>query len=472
MRVAFVHHHFRPGGVTRVISEQASALRGYAAALLVTGEPPMEPVSFPYVVVPSLAYDRDRHDGKGAAEIAGEVLKSVRSVWKDGADLLHFHNPTLGKNVNLISVIKALIDRKQNLLLQIHDFAEDGRPGGYTGEEYPSDCHYAVINRRDHRLLLDAGLTAQGLHYLPNSVRPLGGAESDREERDLVLYPVRAIRRKNIGEAVLLSLFLEKGKKIGITLEPTGPIDVKSYRGWMFFVRERCLPVLFRLGIEHDFASLLSKTACMITTSIKEGFGLAFLEPWTGGKMLHGRLLGDICEDFIDRGVELGHLYSRIKIPLSHIDEKLFRMKWMDCYRERLKQYGLAENQERIEEHFQDLLKGGFVDFGILSEDLQMQVLIGIVGDNSLRKKVLDVNPLLSHIKLFKESPGLISRNRQIVESEYSTERTRSLLRKAYEGVLGCTVFQSVDKAVLLSAFNRPDKNFLLLCESAYQSGS
>ena len=471
MRVAFVHHHFRPGGVTRVISEQAAALKGFADTILLTGEPPIEPVFIPHVVVPSLAYDRDRHDRKRASEIADEILKFVWSVWKGGADLFHFHNPTLGKNADLLSVMKVLNDRKQNLLLQIHDFAEDGRPWGYSPEEYPSDCHYAVINRRDYRLLIEAGLTEQGLHYLPDAVRPLKGAEGAREEQDLILYPVRAIRRKNIGEAVLLSLFIEKGKKIGITLEPTGPIDVKSYRGWMTFVQERHLPVLFGLGIDRDFVSLLAKTKCMITTSIKEGFGLAFLEPWTGGKMLHGRLLGDICGDFIESGVGLGHLYDKIQIPLSYLDERILHRKWVGCYLERLRQYGLAEKPERIEEHCQGLLKGGFVDFGVLSEDLQMQALVGIVDDDSHRKKVLDVNPLLSDTNLFKESPGLISRNRSIVETEFSGERIRSLLLKAYEGVLGRTVFQSVNKAVLLCTFNRPEKNCLLLCESAFQSG-
>jgi hypothetical protein len=40
-------------------------------------------------------------------------------------------------------------------------------------------------------------------------------------ERNRYLYPVRAIRRKNIGEALLASLFIPKGRTVAVTLPPT-----------------------------------------------------------------------------------------------------------------------------------------------------------------------------------------------------------------------------------------------------------
>jgi len=477
MRVAFVHHHFRPGGVTRVISGQASALRGSASVLLVSGEPPQKPPGIPHVVVPSLAYDRDRRERKSAPEIANDILCSVQGVWKNGADLYHFHNPTLGKNTNLLSVIKQLHDRKQTLLLQIHDFAEDGRPWGYTREEYPADCHYAVINKRDYRILLDAGLNKEGLHYIPNTVYPLPheGIKKQKQkehkaaarETDVVLYPVRAIRRKNIGEAVLLSRFLERGKKIGITLEPTGPVDVMSYRMWMNFVKEKKLPVLFGLGVRNDFESLLERTSCMITTSIKEGFGLSFLEPWTGGKMLYGRLLRDICSDFMERGVDLGHLYEEIRVPLSLMEVDHFHRLWVRCYTERLNQYGLTDSTEDAEVHFQRIIQNETADFGMLDETLQMNLIGALWSDGEAEKKILDVNPILADTFLFTQSPSLVSRNKGIIEREYSWRRTKTTLSRVYEQVLGHPVFQSVNKGALLQAFNKPEKSFLLLCESA-----
>ena len=108
-------------------------------------------------------------------------------------------------------------NRGIRLFLQIHDFAEDGRPHLYYPGEYPADCHYGVINSRDYKILLNAGLEQKGLHKLFNMVNPFDGTRQDRGEKNVVLYPVRAIRRKNIGEAILLSLFFKNGATLAIT---------------------------------------------------------------------------------------------------------------------------------------------------------------------------------------------------------------------------------------------------------------
>jgi hypothetical protein len=57
-----------------------------------------------------------------------------------------------------IKILKSLQKRGVNLFLQIHDFAEDGRPFDYFADEYPADCHNGVINQRDYEILLAAGL--------------------------------------------------------------------------------------------------------------------------------------------------------------------------------------------------------------------------------------------------------------------------------------------------------------------------
>ncbi len=468
MKIAFVHHHFRPGGVTRVITDQITSLRDQVETLLIIGEPPSHQISFPFVVVPSLAYDRDRGVSISPVDIARSILNSVTAIWKGGADLYHFHNPTLGKNADLISAVKALISMKENILLQVHDFAEDGRPGGYSRGEYPADCHYAVINRRDYSLLIRSGLKTPGLHYIPNAIRPLKPAGSEHKQKDIVLYPIRAIRRKNIGEAILLSLFLNTNEKVGITLEPTGALDMKSYTDWRNFVITENLSVAFRLGIENDFFTILSRTRYMITTSIKEGFGFSFLEPWTANKMLFGRLLKDICSDFMNKGIKLDHLYEIVKIPLTFIDRQLLHIKWTTCYREKLNQYGIFDTSNKVEEYFNLLTENGCIDFGILSEDLQKQVILNILKSKSKYNKILDLNPGLRNISFSKESRGMIESNKKIIKDEYSPERNRSILLDVYRKVLSVAVTQSIDKRVLLDTFNTPEKNFLLLCDSAY----
>ncbi len=469
LKVALVHHHLRPGGVTRVITEQALNLREGARVLLVTGEPPVRALPVTTVTVPEIAYDRDRKDTAQPKVLAHRILGAIRSCWPGGADLIHFHNPLLGKNTAIIRTIKILISMGTPLLLQVHDFAEDGRPGTYSREHYPADCHYAVINTRDYGILIRSGLKKQGLHYLPNAIRPLDTGEHAVLQRDTVLYPVRAIRRKNIGEAVLLSLFIPRGKRVGITLEPTGALDVRSYNGWMSFVRENNLRVAFRLGIDGEYAAVLARACCVITTSVKEGFGLAYLEPWTAHRMLWGRILRDICDDFFQKGLKLDHLYERLSIPVTFFDRKRFEKKWVRCYREKLSYYGRAISEADAARALEPLASEGTVDFGILSEDLQKEVILAVLQKEKNRRKILDLNSFLVNNTFFYGSEELIEHNRDIVRTEYSAKKNGETLLGVYERVLSGRVLHRIDKEVLLDAFITPEQNALLLCDSGYE---
>ena len=69
MKVVFIHHHLRQGGVTRVIDEQIQAIGDVHDVLVITGEAPTAAVPFPVEVIPSLSYDRDRREGTGADDI-------------------------------------------------------------------------------------------------------------------------------------------------------------------------------------------------------------------------------------------------------------------------------------------------------------------------------------------------------------------------------------------------------------------
>ena len=66
----------------------------------------------------------------------------------------------------------------------------------------------------------------------------------------------------------------------------------------------------------------MNSVSGIVTTSIAEGFGLGFLEPWTFNKFLNGRNIPDITEDFSKLGVKLDHMYSRVEIDFDHIKNK------------------------------------------------------------------------------------------------------------------------------------------------------
>jgi hypothetical protein len=184
---------------------QAQMLREAGEDVLVlSGEAPYYAAEWDGIaveIIPALRYDRYRSiDEAGPVALARAMEGAVRARWSGGADIIHVHNPLIRKNSLLMGALKEL-SLAFPLLLQNHDLAEDFRPDVYvSGETYPENCHYAVINSRDYRFLLDAGLQEAGLHLLPNEVKALPVTADLPKTR--YLYPVRGIRRKNIGEVL------------------------------------------------------------------------------------------------------------------------------------------------------------------------------------------------------------------------------------------------------------------------------
>ncbi|MDB4729831.1 hypothetical protein OAF67_06080, partial [Akkermansiaceae bacterium] len=124
MKIALIHYHLRAGGVTRVIESQARVLEGMGHEVFIPQG------------LPLLDYCRKTKARAMdlLAEIDYEILEKV--------DLWIIHNPVLGKNVLFPDLIEALARRGERLLLQCHDFAEDGRPSNYEilrdrGNLYP-----------------------------------------------------------------------------------------------------------------------------------------------------------------------------------------------------------------------------------------------------------------------------------------------------------------------------------------------
>jgi hypothetical protein len=201
---------------------------------------------------------------------------------------------------------------------------------------------------------------------------------------------------------------------------------------------------------------------------VKEGFGLSYLEPWTARRMLFGRRL-DICGDFTDRGLRLDHLYGSLRIPFDLFNLKTFETKWRNCYAERLARYGMTRDEERVECFFQSLDEEGCADFGLLSEDLQREVLRRLMRDAKCRSQLVERNPFLGGMFTPSDDWSIVEANREIVLREFSSEKTGKRLREVYEAVLGWQVRHRIDKSEVVRAFNTPEHNNLLLCPSAYE---
>ena len=239
MKIAFMHYHLKTGGVTTVLKQQLNAIGEKCQTLVLTGLPPETSFPADFVHIPELGYSSQySKEAIDPDDVAESIIIAICNKFNGLCDVLHVHNPTLAKNKHFLKILKSLQRKGLNLFLQIHDFAEDGRPNAYFTDEYPSNCHYGVINQRDYDILLAAGLKKEGLHRLVNTVNPNPIKPQLKFKKPLILYPIRAIRRKNIGEAILLSMFFIQSQTIAITLPPNSPSDIKSYEEWKAFVKD------------------------------------------------------------------------------------------------------------------------------------------------------------------------------------------------------------------------------------------
>lgn len=462
MKIAFLHYHARRGGITRVIEQQMDALRGEADCMFLSGNGTDPETGVVPVTIPGIGYDGVRPE-EAPEKIADDVLRAVEAKWPSGCDILHVHNPVLKKNRDFLKILRRLADRGLRLFLQVHDTAEDLRPHSYYfDEEYPENCHYGVINSRDYRLFIDAGLRPEGLHRIFNVVQPLPRDENvdAKSGRRFLLYAVRAIRRKNLGEALLLSCFVPRGYRIGITLPPTSPADYPSYEEWKSFAVENRLSVDFELGLGHSLGELVARSALMITTSIREGFGFSFLEPWTADRAVVGRRLEAVAQDFSDMGVDLSTLYDRIAVPLDLIDAGKLRSLWIRTVEMLCEQYGMDLPFDTAEA-WSAVTRGDLVDFAFMDSG----TAAGLVGlcrrDEEVRVRLVRENPRLGSLIDPMRNEELIRRNHRTILEKYNGEKYRSNLLDIYGKVLSTKVSQRIDKKKLLGSFLTPD-NVLL----------
>lgn len=413
MRVAIVHYHLRAGGVSGVIRHGVNALQDRSVAVVVlSGAAPDGNWSCPVGVVEGLDYlSKGNVTGRAANLLAERMKRAATRALGRSPDIWHIHNHALGKNPALTMAVRRLADEGQHILLQIHDFAEDGRPALYRrmlhqvakgdidlfgAVAYPQApyVHYAALNQRDARFLQSAGTRKAFIHWLPNPVMlPADNNSSNAvkwEGKHRFLYPTRALRRKNIGEALLWAVAGKPNDSFALTLAPTSNTDRVVYNVWKKYARRWRLPILFEVGMTSH-ASLgcwMMAATAIITTSVAEGFGLAFLEPWLAGRPVAGRDLPEITNEFRDTGVRLHSLYDRLEVPLSWIGADKFRRALYRGLKQSRRVYGRPLTSDGCDCAYDAAVRGNNVDFGRLNESLQLAVMEQIRSFPRLRRRI------------------------------------------------------------------------------------
>jgi len=476
LKVAIVHYHLRRGGVTRVIENTIASLQPHedVEICVLSGEAyEGDPRAIPNrAVVDGLGYRNSASD-EDARQLATDLFKAAKEQLGGPPDVWHFHNHSLAKNVCMPQAIHELILDGARVLLQIHDFAEDGRPANYARQRshyanlqdyrrqlYPrgSQVHYATLNARDASHLRSAGVYEPLLHLLPNSVEA-PPSETPRTDpfpvaRQVCLYPTRGIRRKNMGELLFLSSLFGEEVAFVSTLGPDNPEWQKIHDDWVRFAKDLGLQTHLAFGQTGAFSypELIARADSFITTSVAEGFGLAFLEPWLTGKSVAGRNLPAITSDFTNVGVTLPGMYDRLDVPLKWIDADGLRASLEGGLHQSYLSYGEELPSDAVDRAWNACVQEDLVDFGRLDEGLQREAILKCSPDGVAMP---DLEPADSEV---------IAANQAAVEEHFGREGYGNRLHEVYHNVakspLDDVTFH--DPSSILNSFLRPE-DFMLL---------
>ncbi len=482
LRVAIVHYHLRPGGVTRVIANAAQALvqRGAAVVVLAAGPPDaLGDTGVAVQPVDALDYDSPSAPSFSRESLADMLKDAARRHLGRDPDVWHVHNHSLGKNCTLPRALAHLGAEGTPLLLQIHDFPEDGRPENYralrssVGEGTPAELgavlyprarhvHYAVLNTRDREMLVRAGADPARTHLLANPVFVEDGDDVPPPAHAgarFFLYPTRAIRRKNLGEFLLWAAAAEPGDRFGVTLAPTSAADIPDYEHWRSLAARLRLPVEFELGMQPGatWRRLLAASTCAVTTSVAEGFGLAFLEPWLAGKPIAGRDLPAITADFVREGISLAGMYARLEVPAEWIAATELRRTLQEALSATYTAYGRPCPPAAVEDAMQSIVKDTAADFGRLDTSLQTAVIERVASSPESRTQ-------LRPSALVVPDSATIARNRACVEAGYSLDAYGRTLEAIYRKVAAepAGPVDALDAGAVLDGFLAPERFCLL----------
>lgn len=485
LRVAIVHYHLRPGGVTSVIRRAACVLKqaGCSCAVL-TGEPSSSvfPEHAHVSLIEGLGYGSHDCAQGHPDQMAKALILQAHAALGGPPDIWHFHNHSLGKNPALTAAVGLLAAMGHRLLLQIHDFAEDGRPRDFQrlmddleaptqaalGERlYPGrpGIHYAVLNRRDARFLLTAGMDERRLHVLPNSIELQQEAPASMTGPGVApffLYPTRGIRRKNLGEFLLWAAAHNDDAQFATTLSPLNPYERPAYENWKNLAAELGLPVMFEVGEipGASFPALLNRARAVVNTSVAEGFGLAFLEPFAASRPVTGRNLPEITGDFAASGLDLDALYDRLEVPMAWIRAETLRDKVAGALRAQRLAYGLECSPTDADQALKSMRGNETIDFGRLDEELQSEIVRKVAQTPALARHMTP-DALGKNLPL----PGVIARNRSLVRVEYGPKRYAQRLMTIFRSVMDdseCVADKPFSEQCLIEQFSAPERLCLL----------
>lgn len=511
--IVIFHYHLFPGGVTSVIRKGIEAISQYSSFFseftIVVGYEeytssfirdlsPLinsQGITVEVKVEPAIGY-AGKEDGGSSKEL-GDYLYG-----KYGGPAWWIHNYHVGKNPFFTGALLYLVDThgEQLFTLQIHDFPECGRYENlrFLKSRIPNtpiypigdNVRYALINRRDYRVLLKAGVPENQLFYLPN---PLGCPKATLPDKELArkklfdlkgdsvignlgpqgevfLYPVRTIRRKNVLEAGFITTVREQTNLLA-TLPGSSDSEIAYSNGVAECFKTGTIAGLWGIGrseLERDisFPEIIASSNIVISSSVQEGFGYFFLEALEWKRPLLARRL-DILEDFFEIFKDYPlHLYDSFVIPLSK-DKIQVLLEQYRNFIEELRDILPEKIREGLYHQLIPLQQEGLFEFSFLPVEEQQKQLI-LAQEEEYRRQIKEINaPLFKGVELITNTPNFSDFKEEKLYSTFGykpfAQRTEDLFtlpqrnnQSAKQSTLSTQDPADIESSVL-SLFSKPE---------------
>ncbi len=434
-RITVFHYHLQTGGITQVIGDSVYSMLQQSPdqfdIRIVSGrqeqtgefiarlkERAASPVEAE--VCSMLDYVDTMNDPPDPQQIRQELLRRF------GGTTWWIHNYHIGKNPQFTRAVVdiALQHPEQQIVLHIHDFPESGRflnlkkiQSQIDDVLYPvcPNVRYVVINSRDYHILTNAGIPESHIFLLNNPITTDGNEFIDiwsvhdkinrwavdnlplwHEHGKLILYPIRAIRRKNVLEAALLTNLLDTPANLLVTL-PGSSNQEKEYSDLVARAfEEKLVPGAWALGtrleeFETSFIELTHAADLILSSSIQEGFGYLFINSLLWSVPLAARDL-DILESIKPLfSPDRSHFYRSIKIPLTENERTTLQAAFNRAINDLT---GLLPEEiiASISDEVKQLLAADTIDYSFLTPGLQYGLLERVCRSPEYRSTLIELN--------------------------------------------------------------------------------